>query len=79
MRWPGIVLALLIGGCAAAGIEPARLESPIQTGSIAPPPADAGEAARGELRKVQTRRSRKRAGRYGRFWPKRAPTAPLRS
>jgi hypothetical protein len=55
VRWPGIVLAVLIEGCTAAGIEPARLESPIQTGSIAPAPADVGEAARGELRKVQSK------------------------
>ena len=46
------MLALLLGGCASAGIEPAALEQPIQTGSVAPP-AEAGEAARGELRKVQ--------------------------
>jgi hypothetical protein len=54
VRRPWIMLALLLGGCANAGIEPANLEQPIQTGSIAPP-ADAGEAARGELRKVQTK------------------------
>jgi hypothetical protein len=47
-----IVLVLLLGGCASAGIEPAGLDSPVQTGSIAPP-VDAGETARGELRKVQ--------------------------
>jgi hypothetical protein len=46
------MLALLLGGCANAGIEPAGLEQPLQTGSIAPP-IEAGEAARGELRKVQ--------------------------
>lgn len=49
-----IVLALLLGGCAAAGIDPAGLNAPIETGSIAPP-VDAGEAARGELRKVQNK------------------------
>jgi hypothetical protein len=46
------MLALLLGGCTSAGVEPAALEQPLQTGSIAPP-VDAGEAARGELRKVQ--------------------------
>jgi hypothetical protein len=49
-----IMLALLLGGCANAGIEAAGLEQPIQTGSIAPP-VDAGEAARGELRQVQSK------------------------
>ena len=52
MRRLWIMLALLVGGCASAGIESANLASPVQTGSIAPP-VDAGEAARGELRKVQ--------------------------
>ena len=52
MRRLCITFALLLGACANAGIEPAGLESPIQTGSVAPP-ADANEAARGELRKVQ--------------------------
>jgi hypothetical protein len=49
-----IVLALLTGGCASAGIESAALQQPLQTGSVAPP-ADVGEAARGELRKVQSK------------------------
>ena len=52
MRRLWIVLALLLGGCANAGLEPAALQQPLQTGSIAAP-VDAGEAARGELRKVQ--------------------------
>ena len=52
MRRPWIMLALLLGGCANAGIEPAGLELPLQTSSIAAP-VDAGEAAPGELRKVQ--------------------------
>jgi hypothetical protein len=47
-----IMLAALLAGCANIGIEPAGLEQPLQTGAIAPP-VDAGEAARGELRKVQ--------------------------
>src|SRR5262245_10760754 len=51
MRRPWIVLALLIGGCAGAGIETAA-DVPPQTGSIAPP-ADAAETAHGALRKVQ--------------------------
>ena len=51
MRRLCITFALLLGACANAGIEPAGLESPIQTGSVAPS-ADANEAARGELRKV---------------------------
>jgi hypothetical protein len=46
------MIALLLGGCASIAIEPAGLEQPLQTASIAPL-ADAGEAARGELRKVQ--------------------------
>jgi hypothetical protein len=49
-----IMFALLLGGCANAGVEPAALDSQIQTGSIASP-FDAGEAARGELRKVQSK------------------------
>lgn len=52
MRRQWVVLALLLGGCANIGLEPAALDQPVQTGSIAPP-VDAGEAARGELRKVQ--------------------------
>lgn len=51
MRRPWIVLALLIGGCAAAGIETAA-DVPPQTGSIAPP-TDAAETAHGALRKAQ--------------------------
>ena len=54
MRRLWIMLALLLGGCANAGVEPAALDSQIQTGSIASP-IDAGEAARGELRKVQSK------------------------
>ena len=46
------MLASILGACANAGIEPAALESSVQTGSVAAP-ADAGEAARGEVRKVQ--------------------------
>ena len=52
MRRLCITLALILGACANAGIEPAALESSVQTGSVAAP-ADAGEAARGEVRKVQ--------------------------
>jgi hypothetical protein len=44
--------ALLLWGCANLGIEPAALDSQVQTGAIAPP-VDAGEAGRGELRRVQ--------------------------
>src|SRR5439155_12642921 len=44
-----IILALCLWGCANAGVEPAALDSQVQTGSIVPP----GETARGELRKVQ--------------------------
>jgi len=51
MRRPWIVLALLIGGCAAAGIETAA-DMPPQTGSIAPP-TDATETAHSALRKAQ--------------------------
>jgi hypothetical protein len=47
-----IILALFLWGCASAGVEPAALDSQMQTGSTTPP-SDAGEAARGELRKVQ--------------------------
>jgi len=43
---------LFLWGCANLGIEPAALDSQVQTASIAPP-ADVGETARGELRKVQ--------------------------
>ena len=49
-----ITLALLLGGCANAGVEPAALDSQMQTGSLAAP-ADVGDAARGELRKVQSK------------------------
>jgi len=49
-----IMLALIFGACANAGIEPAALESSVQTGSVAAP-IDAGEAARGEVRKVQNK------------------------
>jgi hypothetical protein len=52
VRRLGIMLALLAGGCANAGLESAALDQPLQTSSIAAP-ADVGEAARGELRKVQ--------------------------
>lgn len=45
-----ITLALTLGACANAGIEPAALEPPVQTGSVT---ADAGAGARGEIRKVQ--------------------------
>jgi len=51
MRRPWIVLALLIGGCAGAGIETAA-DVPEQTGSIAPP-TDAAATAHSALRKVQ--------------------------
>jgi len=47
-----IMLALCLWGCANVGVEPAALDSQVQTGSIAPP-VNPGEAARGELRKVQ--------------------------
>jgi len=47
-----ITLALLVGACANAGIEPAALEAPIQTGSVTAP-ADAAAGSRGEIRKVQ--------------------------
>ena len=52
MRRPWIALALLIGGCAAAGIETAALNPPLQTGSVAPA-TEAADPAHGELRKVQ--------------------------
>jgi hypothetical protein len=54
VRRLGIMLALLLGGCANADLEPVNLEQPLQTGSISHP-SDPGEAARGELRKVQTK------------------------
>jgi hypothetical protein len=47
-----IILALCLWGCANSGVEPAALDSQVQTGSIALP-VDPGETARGELRKVQ--------------------------
>jgi hypothetical protein len=49
MRRAWIAFALLIGGCAAAGIETAAPDTPLQTGSVAPP----ADTAHGELRKVQ--------------------------
>jgi hypothetical protein len=52
VRRLSIISALLLWGCANAGIEPAALDSQLQTGAITPP-TDAGEAARGEMRKVQ--------------------------
>jgi len=52
MRRSGIVLALLLGGCAGAGIESAALKAPIERGSIAPP-VEGAETAQGELHKVQ--------------------------
>jgi len=52
MRRSGIVLALLLGGCAGVGVEPAALEAPTQTGSIVPPIGTA-ETAHGEVHKVQ--------------------------
>src|SRR5215475_12594852 len=52
MRRPWIALAVLIGGCAGAGIEAAGVDLPPQTGSGAPPAA-AADTAHGELRKVQ--------------------------
>jgi hypothetical protein len=52
VRRLSIIFALLLWGCANAGIEPAALDSQLQTGAIAAP-VDAGEEARGELRKVQ--------------------------
>jgi len=52
MRRSGIVLALLLGGCAGAAIEPAALKAPIERGSIAPP-NHAAETAHSELHKVQ--------------------------
>jgi hypothetical protein len=54
VRQLGIMLALFLGACANSGVEPAAPYSQIQTGSIASS-ADAGEAARGELRKVQNK------------------------
>jgi len=48
------MIAVLFAGCADAGLESAALQQPLQTGSIAAP-ADAGEAARGELRNVQSK------------------------
>jgi hypothetical protein len=47
-----IILALFLWGCANSAVEPAALDSQVQTGSIVPP-VDPGETARGELRKVQ--------------------------
>jgi len=52
MRRPWIALALLIGGCAGAGIEGAALDPPLQTGSVAPS-TEASDTAHGELRKAQ--------------------------
>jgi hypothetical protein len=52
MRRPWIALALLLGGCAAAGIEPAALGTPIETDSIGAS-AGAGETARGALHRAQ--------------------------
>lgn len=52
VRRLAIILTLLLCGCANVGVEPAALDSQMQTGAI-PPPADAAETARGELRKVQ--------------------------
>jgi hypothetical protein len=49
-----IIVAVLLEGCANAGLESAALQQPVQTGSIAAP-VDAGVAARGELRKVQSK------------------------
>jgi hypothetical protein len=53
MRRPLVIITLLMSGCANNGIEPAALNAPIETSSIAP--VDAGEAARTELRKAQQR------------------------
>jgi len=52
MRRPWIALALLIAGCASAGIETAALDPPQQTGSVAPP-TEAADTAHSEWRKVQ--------------------------
>jgi hypothetical protein len=52
MRRSWIVLALLLSGCANAGGETAAADAAVETGSIAPH-TEAGEAVRGELRKVQ--------------------------
>jgi hypothetical protein len=52
MRRPWIALALLIAGCAGAGIETAVLGPPLQTGSVAST-SEAADTAHGELRKVQ--------------------------
>ena len=54
MRQLSIMIAVLLGGCANAGLESSALQQPLQTGSIAAA-ADPGEAARGELRKVQNK------------------------
>lgn len=52
MRGLRMTFALLLGGCANAALEPAQLESPVQTGSIGQP-LESGGGVRGELRKVQ--------------------------
>lgn len=52
MRRLAILLTVLLCGCANVGLEPAALDSHVQTGAIAPP-VDAADAAHGELRKVQ--------------------------
>ncbi|HJU29916.1 MAG TPA: hypothetical protein VJ740_00605 [Hyphomicrobiaceae bacterium] len=52
MRRPWIVLAVLVSGCASTGIEPAALDQPLQTGSVAQQ-ADAGDAARSHVRTIQ--------------------------
>ena len=52
MRRPWIALALLVAGCAGAGIETAALDPPLQTGSVAPS-TEAADTAHGDLRKVQ--------------------------
>jgi hypothetical protein len=52
MRRPSIALALLLAGCAGAGIEPAALGTPIETDLIGPSPG-AAETAGGAMRKVQ--------------------------
>ena len=57
MRRLWIMLALFLGGCANAGVEPAALDSQIQTGSIASPvDARRGGARRAAQSAEQSRR-----------------------
>jgi hypothetical protein len=54
MRRPRIGLALLMGGCAGSGLEPAALKASVETSSVAPPAA-AAATARGEWQRAEQR------------------------